>query len=83
MEPITMANDFEQITRFLNRFDDEVQGRDAMRPDPELRDQLERLARGECTDNERTRLCELLSKHPEWVGFLADSIKQMRPAGGV
>ncbi len=73
-----MSNDFAQIADFLARFQDEVQGRDAMRPDPQLCGRLERLARGQCTENEREDLCKMLVNHPEWVSYLADSIKQLR-----
>jgi hypothetical protein len=73
-----MLNAFAQINEFLNSFPDEVQGRDAMRPDPQLCDRLERLARGQCSEPERVELCQMLVSHPEWMSYLADSIKQLR-----
>ncbi len=77
-----MESAFEQITRFLGRFEDEVQGRDAARPDPALRQRLDSFARGACSESERSELCELLTTRPELVGYLAESVKQMRGANG-
>lgn len=77
-----MPGDFEQIIQFLSRYQDEVLGHDAMRPEPELRQRLDRFARGECSESEQGDLCHLLTHHPEWVGYLAESIKQLRTANG-
>jgi hypothetical protein len=78
-----MTEDFAHIVEFLNRFQDEVQGRDLMYPDPELRQRLDRFARGECSQSEQGDLCQMLTRHPEWVVYLAECIKGLRgaPAG--
>lgn len=74
-----MPSDFEQIVRFLSHYEAEVQGRDAARPDPELRGRLDRFARGECTEAERAELCQIVVRRPELVGYLAECVKQLRP----
>lgn len=73
-----MPNAFEQIIQFLGHFDAEVQGREAIRPDPELRRRLDRFAKGECSEAERSELCQLAMRQPELVSYLAESVKQLR-----
>lgn len=77
-----MPSAFKQIIQFLGHFEAEVQGRDATRPDPELRIRLDRFARGECSESERAELCQLAVRQPELVGYLAESVKQLRPTTG-
>ena len=77
-----MQNPFEQIIQFLGHFEEEVQGRDAVRPEGELRNRLDRFARGDCSESERSELCQLVMQRPELVGYLAQSVKQLRGATG-
>lgn len=74
-----MANTFEILADFLNRFDREVEGRELQELPPEVRLKLRDLARGALSDSERNELFLLLSRNPDWVGRLAEEVKALRP----
>ena len=73
-----MANTFEILAGFLNRFDPEVEGRELQELPPEIQLKLRDLARGALSASDRDELFLLLSRNPDWVGQLAEEIKSLR-----
>jgi hypothetical protein len=71
-------NVFRALENFLREFDGEVGGRDAARMPPEIRSRLDGLAEGRADEKERAFLVEELSKHPDWIGVLAEAVKKRR-----
>ncbi len=63
------------LTRFLGRFDPEVEGRGAEPPPPEIASRLDRLAAGTADAKERASLATLLKEHPQWVRHLGLAIR--------
>jgi hypothetical protein len=77
-----MANPFEIIVRFLDRFGDEVGGRELQDPPPEIQAMLSGLARGKIPPERRADLFDLLNRNPGWLARLAEEIKATRPHRG-
>ena len=77
-----MNNDFKTLIDFLDRMGPEVSGRSLSAPYPEALPRLDRFARGACDPAERREVCELLRLHPAWLRWLADRVKEARPARG-
>ena len=73
-----MNHPFTTILQFLHDADCEVQGREALAPDAPTLKRLERFARGDATEQERSELCQLIKQNPQWVSFLAESVKRLR-----
>ncbi len=74
-----MSDKFEILLKFLERFDEEVQGRELSEPDGEAKTKLECLARGTLPDREQPEVFALLDRNPEWIGWLAQEVKALRP----
>ncbi|HEY1052725.1 MAG TPA: hypothetical protein VGE39_23300 [Prosthecobacter sp.] len=68
--------DLDILTRFLNQFDPEVEGRAAEPPPPDVAERLNRFASGDSSATERGSVAGLLKEHPEWVRYLAQAIRQ-------
>jgi hypothetical protein len=64
------------LTRFLNRFDPDVEGRAAEPPPADVAARLDRFAAGEADAAERGSVASMLKKHPEWVRYLAGAIRR-------
>jgi hypothetical protein len=73
-----MAERLQILLKFLERFDDEVQGRELSEPAEETKIKLQRFARGTLTDEEQTEIFILLDRHPDWTAWLAKEVKQLR-----
>ena len=73
-----MKNNFEILSRFLEKYGDEVEGRGLAEMSPEVKTRLEQFARGSLPSAEQDELVECLSQNPEWVSLLAASVKAMR-----
>jgi hypothetical protein len=71
---------FEILTRFLERYGDDVEGRALVEPTGDTRDKIERLARGTLPETERTELFAVLNRNPDWIGWLAREVKALRDA---
>ncbi len=70
-----MSNEFEILARFLERFGDDVQGRELTEaPTPKLR----AFAQGTLTPTERADLLAGLQDNPEWLAWLAQEVKALR-----
>ena len=73
-----MNNAFQILTGFLDRYDDEVQGRGLSEPGDDLKVKLQQLAQGNLRGSEQAELMGLLSHQPEWIGLLAAQVKALR-----
>ena len=73
-----MAERPQILLKFLERFDDEVQGRELSEPADETKIILQRFARGTLPEKEQTEVFVLLDGHPEWTAWLAKEVKGLR-----
>jgi len=73
-----MPDQFEILARFLERFGDEVEGREVGDPGDDTRARLKQLARGELPEAEQAELFARLNRNPEWIAWLAREVKAMR-----
>lgn len=73
-----MKNNFEILARFLEKFGDEVEGREFAEMTPAVKKKLEQFAQGTLPAVEQESLIESLSQNPEWVSHLAGSVKSLR-----
>jgi hypothetical protein len=73
-----MAERARILMKFLERFEDEVQGRELSEPSEDAKTRLERFARGKLPEDEQTELLVLLDRHPEWTAWLAKEVKGLR-----
>ena len=77
-----MTNSFELLAAFLDRFGDEVEGRELAEPPEDIQIQLRALALGRLPGAERDSLFSLLRRNPEWIAQLADEVKALRSQPG-
>lgn len=75
-----MAGTFEILARFLQKFGDEVEGRQSTELPEETRAKLTQLAHGKLEPAARTELMAQLSHNPDWVAWLAQEVKGLRAA---
>lgn len=75
-----MAGTFEILARFLEKFGDEVEGRQFTQLPDETRNELSQLAQGTLEPAARTELMAQLSRNPDWVAWLAQEVKSRRSA---
>ena len=73
-----MAKRLEILLKFLDRFDDEVQGRELSELSEEAKTRLHCFARGTLPEDEQTEMFVLLDRHPEWTAWLAKEVKCLR-----
>jgi len=73
-----MAERLQILLRFLERFDDEVQGRAISEPSEDTKIRLQRFARGTLPEDEQAEVFVLLDRHPEWTAWLAKEVKDLR-----
>jgi hypothetical protein len=73
-----MSERLQILLKFLERFDDEVQGRELSEPADEAKDKLQRFARGTLPEKEQTEVLILLDRHPDWTAWLAKEVKGLR-----
>ena len=64
------------LTRFLNSFEPDVEGRAAELPPADVAERLNRFAAGEADPAERGSVASLLKEHPQWVRYLAGAIRR-------
>jgi hypothetical protein len=75
-----MAETFQILTGFLERYGNEVEGRELQEPPEEMKIKLQQLARGKLPEREQSDLFALLSRNPPWVARLAQEVKALRTA---
>jgi hypothetical protein len=73
-----MPNSFEILSKFLERYGDEVEGRSLEEPSPDVKLNLKRFASGNLPEAERDQLIALLQANPQWVSLLAQEAKALR-----
>lgn len=74
-DALAQDQDLLILTRFLARFDPEVEGRAAEPPPPDVAARLARFAAGQADAKERASLAQLLKEHPGWVRHLGLAIR--------
>lgn len=73
-----MENELTALFGFLDRFGSEVTARGISAPESDVAEKLIRFAKGECSTEERTEVCEVLRQNPAWLRWLADHVKLSR-----
>ena len=73
-----MPDTFTILAGFLERFTDEVEGRQLEEPSPQIKARLRALARGKLSDPEREELVALLQENRHWIPLLAQEVKTLR-----
>jgi hypothetical protein len=73
-----MSNEFEILSRFLDRYGPDVEGRLQEEPAPEVKQKLDAFARGVLPAKERNRLIDQLRDQPALVAELAEAAKRLR-----
>jgi len=74
-----MLNDLTIIMDFLARSAGEVEGHILTEPPAEVARKLRSFARGELPPTDRESLVQLLNTNPDWVPWLVEEIKRLRP----
>jgi len=75
-----MRDTFQILAKFLERFGDEVEGRELQEPTDDVKVKLHQLAHGTLPESQRGALFALLHGHPHWLAWLAREVKAMREA---
>lgn len=78
MKGTTMSNEFEILSRFLDRYAPDVEGRLRDEPTAEVKQKLDAFARGALPADERGRLIHQLRDQPALVAELAETAKRLR-----
>ena len=73
-----MPNSFEILAGFLERFGEEVEGREAPLPPSEIERKLRELVRGNLSEAEQSQLFRVLNENPQWISHLANEVKALR-----
>jgi len=73
-----MSNTFETLARFLDRYSDEVEGRELEEVPPQFKPKLRDFALGALAEPERQELARLLKENPRWVASLAEEARMVR-----
>ena len=77
-----MKNQFEILAKFLEKYGDEVEGREFAELTPDVKAKLQQFAQGKLPAGEQNSLIEHLSQNPEWVARLAADVKSLRSETG-
>ncbi len=75
-----LPNTFQILAGFLERFGDEVEGRELRDMPPDVGVKLRDLAQGNLPESDRAELFKLLNENPAWLGRLAEEVKALRSA---
>ena len=73
-----MANQFTILSRFLDRYGDDVEGRCMEEPSAEVQQKLKNFANGSLSEAERKDVIALLQTNPNGVTLLATQAKALR-----
>ncbi len=73
-----MTERLQVLLKFLERFDDEVQGRERTEPAEDTKIKLRDFARGTLPEKEQTEIFVLLDRNPDWTAWLATEVKGLR-----
>jgi hypothetical protein len=78
-----MSNSFEILAGFLDRFGNEVEGRELQEPPENIQMQLRAFAKGDLAEPAHEELLSLLNQNLSWIAWLAAEVKAMRTERGV
>ena len=73
-----MSNAFTVLSKFLDRYGDDVEGRSMEEPSTEVQQKLRSFAAGSLSEAERNDVIALLQTNPHWVPLLAREAKALR-----
>jgi hypothetical protein len=73
-----MNTDVRILMEFLGQTAAEVSGRENPEPHGEMASLLERFAQGQCSQEERAKVCQILRDNPAWLRWLADHVRVTR-----
>jgi len=76
-----MKNAFEMLSRFLEQYGEEVEGRGLEDMPPEVKTKLREFANSKLGAADRGELARLLKENPSWISALAEEVKGRREAG--
>jgi hypothetical protein len=71
-------NDLQVVLQFLAQLEPEVAGHGCAPPPAELKERLECLMTGGCSDDDKAILCEAVRDHPGWIQWMAERVKERR-----
>ena len=77
-----MRNTFKVLAGFLERFEEEVEGRELQEPTPEMETKLRDFARGKLRGPEQSEVLGLLKENPQLIARLAEEVKVLRNETG-
>ena len=77
-----MAHPFEILAGFLDRFGEDVEGRELSEPPENVQAELRAFAKGDLPREKHEQLLSLLSKNHGWLAWLANEVKALRAARG-
>ena len=73
-----MDKTFQILAEFLDRYGEEVEGRELQVLPEDVQCKLRDFARGTLPATQRTELIGLLHGHPQWIDRLAQEVKTLR-----
>ena len=73
-----MSNPFTVLSKFLDRYGDDVEGRSMEEPSADVQQKLKGFAAGSLSEAERKDVIALLQTNPHWVPLLAREAKALR-----
>ncbi|HWX21738.1 MAG TPA: hypothetical protein VN578_17680 [Candidatus Binatia bacterium] len=73
-----MRDTFQILAKFIERFGDEVEGRELQEPSQDTKVKLQQLARGTLSEPQRAELFLQLHHNPQWLPWLAQEVKALR-----
>jgi hypothetical protein len=73
-----MSNSFTVLSKFLERYGDDVEGRSMEEPSADVQVKLKSFAAGRLSEAERNDVIALLQANPHWVPLLAREAKSLQ-----
>ena len=73
-----MKNTFQVLARFLDHFEDEVEGRELPELTPEVELKLRDFARGNLRGPDQTAVLDMLKHNPQLIARVAEEAKKLR-----
>ena len=73
------AHPFQVVARFLQRFGEDVEGREHEAPSPAAQKRLRQFAQGKLSAAQRVAVTQSLAQNPAWLEWLAGEVKLQRP----
>ena len=77
-----MKNTFQLLAGFLERYEDEVEGRELPELTPEVESRLREFARGNLRGADQTAVLDMLKHNPQLIARVAEEAKKLRTDAG-